>query len=254
MRGRIFNLDRQNNRAKVDTRNDQYGVLTVYFSGRIPDNVCDDCTIEFDVILSQNGNYYAKYCHTIERNQAIYNTENRTQWYVHGETLENDFICECVPLIGRNIRRNPEKDIDPTVIDLMDYTDTPEGEPCDLKTQNTPFFTAGKYCYQREGRRINYDPSYTVTFNRKDYERYRELYPDCRIYFWVQWQQQSGYGINIENVSGVWVAEFRVLSDRIEGNNVYLHAYLNRRTDDHNAQDSYLFDLNDNTVFKRLLY
>lgn len=253
MRGRLFNLDRQNQRAKVDTRNDCYGELTVYFNKNMPDNVYENCTIEFDVIHSRNGNYYAVFNNIVERNQSIFNTEDRNQWYEHGENLEEDFIQNSVHCIGRDIRRNPEKDIDPTVIDLMDYTESPTGEPCDLKTQNTPFFSAGRYVYLRYGQEVSYNPSYTVTFNKKDYERYLDLYPNCRIYFCVVWLQQDGYGVNVENVDGVWVADFRVMRDKIETNSVHLHGYLNRQTDDHNAKESYLFDLNDNTVFTRLL-
>ena len=254
MRGRIFDIDRENKKAKVDTRNDLYGVMTMYFKNNdIPQNVCENYTVEFDVILSRSNNYYAVFSSIVERNQAIFNTENRRQWYIHGEDLEGDFISECVPRINRDIRINPLKDTDPTVIDMLDYTDDPSGRPCDLKTQNTPFFLAGKYDYLKNGQRVIYDPSYTVTFNRKDYERYKLLYPDCAIYFRVMWQQLTGYGVSVTEVNGVWKAEFSEMCDRIERKTVYLHSYQNRRTDDHNAKDSYLFDLNDETVFTKLL-
>lgn len=253
MRGRIVSLDPNQIKGIVDTRNDDYGHLTIYFGNEMPANIVVDCTVEFEVKCSRNNNYYAKFQNIVERNQAIFNTEDRNQWYEHGENLEEDFIQNCVHRIGRDIRKNPEKDRDPTVIDLMDYTESSAGEPCDLKTQNTPFFLAGRYTYLRNGQKVKYNPSYTVTFNKKDYERYRRLYPNCSIYFRVEWQQQEGYGVTVENVDGVWVADFHVMCDKIETNSVYLHGYLNRQTDDHNARDSYLFDLNDNTVFNRLL-
>lgn len=254
MRGRIFDIDRQNRKAKVDTRNDKYGTLTVYFNNHdIPQDVCENCTIEFDVKISRLNNYYAVFSGIVERNPAIFNTEDRERWYNRGEKLEGDFLLECVSIIGRDIRRNPIKDTDPTAIDMLDYSDNPLGTPCDLKTQNTPFFRAGRYAYRKGTRQIKYDPSYTVTFNRKDYEKYKREYPDCIIYFRVQWQQQTGYGVTVADVDGVWAAQFCEMSNRIESGAVPLHEYQNRRTDDHNAKESYLFDLNDETLFTKLM-
>ena len=39
----------------------------------------------------------------------------------------------------------------------------------------------------------------------------------------------------------------------IQNNEVVLHEYLHRKDDDHNAKESYLFNLADQTVFERLL-
>lgn len=132
------------------------------------------------------------------------------------------------------------------VIDLIDNT-----HHClaDLKTQNTPFFTCGKYHYGLK----RYNPSYTVTFNKKDYEHYRDQYPDCEIFFWINWTQTEYSQIKVEAVKGVWVAKFAVMAKMIEEGKVVLHSYLHRKDDDHNAKDSYLFDLNDKTVFLRIL-
>ncbi|MDO4705225.1 MAG: hypothetical protein Q4A98_03305 [Comamonadaceae bacterium] len=68
-------------------------------------------------------------------------------------------------------RINPAKNMDKTAPDLII-----DGAISDLKTQNTPFFTASRY---------GLDPRFAVTFNRKDYERYKRIYPSIVIYFWI---------------------------------------------------------------------
>lgn len=52
---------------------------------------------------------------------------------------------------------------------------------------------------------------------------------------------------------GVWKAEFSRMTEKIQANEVRLHEYLYRKDDDHNARDSYLFNLVDQSVFERLL-
>lgn len=254
MRGRIISLDRENRKGRVDTRNDQYRVLTIYFGNAIPEGVSENCTVEFEVVRSRYGNNYAKFQYVVERNAAVFNTEDRAQWYGYGEALENDFIRDYVPRIGRDIRINPEKATNPTVIDFMDYTDVPAGAPCDLKTQKTPFFTSARYTYtDADGRAVRYDPMWTVTFNRKDYEKYSREYPDCKIYFHAGWEQSVYGNLTVDTLDGVWVADFSAMCRLIEQGQVALHAYQNRQDDDHNARCSYLFDLRDTRVFARLL-
>ena len=141
---------------------------------------------------------------------------------------------------------NPEKATKPWVIDFIDET---SNKFADLKTQNTPFFTAGRYLYKGKP----YDPAFTVTFNHKDYEKYRKEYPLCDIYFWVNWKQLEYRNISIQPVQGIWRAEFKNMAREIENKTAALHSYLHRKTDDHNARDSYLFCLSDESIFTRLL-
>lgn len=246
MEGRLTYFNVKDKYGKVDTRNNEYGILTIYFQ-RIPTDVHVDCTVEFDIVTSRiTGKPYAKFLSVVDRNQVVFNTEDRELWYIWGEDFEADFIERVVPRINIDIRKNPEKVIRPWLIDLYDYTN---GKPADLKTQNTPFFTAGKYMYNGQP----YNPQYTVTFNKKDYENYLRNYPDCDIYFWVHWTQLSYKGYRVQDMYGVWRTSFSRMVEKIQNNEVVLHEYLHRKDDDHNAKDSYLFNLADQTVFERLL-
>lgn len=96
------------------------------------------------------------------------------KWYIWGESEENDFVKHIVPKLGIDLRINSEKAQNPWEIDLFDYT---HNRYADLKVQNTPFFTAGRYMYGG----MPYNPTYTVTFNRKDYENYIERRPPYTI-------------------------------------------------------------------------
>ena len=245
MRGRILNIDYANKQGKVETRNDDYGVLTVYFKD-IPEGINENSTIEFDLKVSAKGNKYAKFLSLVDRNQALFNTEDRNQWYEWGENEELDFVNKVAPKIGVDLILNPAKDNVPWEIDLFDKTNN---RYADLKTQNTPFFTCLKYTYAGK----KYDPTYTVTFNKKDYENYRVSHPDCDIYFWVNWIQLKYKNIVVEPVHGVWVARFEKMKEAIENRKVQLHSYQNRQNDDHNARESYLFYLKDEDIFRKCL-
>lgn len=245
MEGILISLDRVEKKGRVDTRNDNIGILTIYFK-ELPDEVQLNCTVEFDVVISKNGNRYAKFITVAERNQVMFNTEDRMQWYVWGQEEEYDFIEHIVPRLGIDLRINPEKSMSPWEIDFFDYT---HNRYADLKTQKTPFFTAGRYLYGG----VPYNPTYTVTFNKKDYEHYIEKYPDCDIYFWVYWSQLIYKDIRVNELYGVWRAPFRRMAEIIQANEVALHEYMHRVDDDHNARDSYLFNLADDTVFERLI-
>ena len=245
MQGRLIFLNSVDKFGKVNTGNDNLGILTIYFK-ELPSNIKVECTVEFDVVISKSGNRYARFIKVVERNDTIYNTENRDLWYTWGENEEKDFITKVVPKINLDIRINPDKEEKPWVIDLYDYTNN---RPADLKVQNTPFFTASKYSYNGKA----YDPTYSVTFNKKDYINYKEHYPNCDIYFWINWQQTSYRNIRVEKVYGVWRASFSKLAEKIEAGNVVLHKYLHRINDDHNAKESYIFYLKDESVFEKLV-
>ncbi len=98
-----------------------------------------------------------------------------------------------------------------------------------------------------------YNPTYTVTCNRKDYENYLERHPNCDIYFWVYWRQLTYRGISVNELYGVWRAPFSRMAQKIQAGEVALHHYMHRVNDDHNAKDSYLFNLADVDVFERLI-
>lgn len=254
MEGILLSVDRAAKSGIVDTRNHQFGVLTIRFEDTIPDDVQENRSVSFEIETGFDGNPYARFVSVVARNQAVSeNTERRELWYTWGEDAEKDFIRKVVPQIGIDIRRNPEKDHCAWAIDLFDYTNN---RYADLKVQETPFFSSGsaKYCYRGE----RYDPTYTVTFNKKDYENYSKTHPDCDIYFWVNWKQleltfPDGSALYVQPIHGVWRASFSVMSKLIQQGEVSLHTYQHRVNDDHNARDSYMFLLSDTSVFTKLL-
>lgn len=128
----------------------------------------------------------------------------------------------------------------------MDYSNN---RPADLKTQTTPFFKVSKYKYKG----VRCDPAYSVTFNRKDYENYKQNYPNCDIYFWVCWKQLEYKGITVPKINGVWRGVFSKMAMCIESGSAPLHPYVHRKDDDHNAKDSFVFNLLDEEVFERLI-
>ena len=93
----------------VDTRNDQYGRLRMYYDTPKP-SLRPNTTVSFALHTSAMGNVYAKFISVVERNHAIFNTEDRSQWYTLGEDEEADFIRLIVPQIHLDIRKNPEKE------------------------------------------------------------------------------------------------------------------------------------------------
>ncbi len=253
MEGILLSIDRAAKSGKVDTRNNDLGILTIYFGDLVPDDIREDCSVCFDIRKSAAGNLYAKFVSVVARNQTVFNTEYRDLWYTWGEDYEKDFIEKIVPRLDLDIRINPEKERCAWAIDLIDCT---KQRYADLKVQETPFFSAGSARYRYRGTR--YDPTYTVTFNRKDYENYSKTHPDCDIYYWVNWKQlqycfPSGYCVTVQPIRGVWRASFPAMRELIQRGDVSLHAYQHRVNDDHNARDSYLFLLTDTSVFTRLL-
>jgi hypothetical protein len=166
----------------------------------------------------------------------IHDTEDKEWWVIHGEELEYKFIRDVAPRIGFYTVRNPEKERDPTAPDLLIDEDC---KLADLKTQNTPFFRAGEL-YQ-------IDPRYAVTFNKNDYDRYCNEYPDIHIVFWVQWQETerliNGKIYRVEPLTGVWRCTLDEIRRMIRAGSP-LHKYERRRNDDRgNAQESYVLDL-----------
>ena len=83
MEGRLTYFNVKDKYGKVDTRNNEYGILTIYFQ-RIPTDVHVDCTVEFDVVTSRiTGKPYAKFLSVVDRNQVVFNTEDREYLLFH---------------------------------------------------------------------------------------------------------------------------------------------------------------------------
>lgn len=174
-------------------------------------------------------------------------TEDRLWWYKYGEIGEKYFVEWVCSDLDINCVINPMKEKDPTVPDLL-----VDGRLADLKTQKTPFFTAARYSKSVDGESVQYDPTYTVTFNVKDFERYFKYYRDIDIYFWVKWRDTEytspgRYHIKVKPISGVWVVSFMRLRELIYTCKYPIHSYIRRQGKTGNARDSYLVDLRDLT-------
>jgi len=241
-RGRVKSFNKDRGYGFIASQNNQIGDVFLFWNELRVEGfktVDVDETVEFSVEQREKGTY-AIDVDIVKRNRAKYNTENKLAWYREGERLEESFVREIVPKIPRKLIIHPNKLKNPHSIDLYNPITK---EEADLKTQQTPFFTSEFVGYKL-------DPQYTVTFNKKDYMRYKELYPNILIYFYVNWQQLSYNGLSVEPLEGLWEVPFKEIQKAIENGEVYLHQYHNRKQDDVNARDSYLFDLNN---FTRLL-
>jgi hypothetical protein len=165
-----------------------------------------------------------------DRNEAVpHDTEDKGWWLRHGEKLEVQFVELCKVKLGLDAHINPDKKNDPMVPDLI-----VGGVLADLKTQNTPFFTASRY---------GVDPRFAVTFNRKDYERYKKLYPSIVLYFWLNWTQTEWKGTRVDYYGGIFRLSFPELALVIE-RGAPEHTYQRREGDTAgNAKSSFVLDV-----------
>ena len=238
MIGRVIYVNSNKKFGFIQPNNRSYD--QIFVSLREIDLEVDE-TVEFTLGYNNRG-YIAENINVRNRNVVRFNTEDKDRWCEEAEEKEYDFVNDIVPLLNRNITRHPAKEYDKYSIDLLDCE---HNKDADLKSQTTPFFLAAT-----KDERL--DPTYTVTFNKKDYERYKKKYPNADIYFHVNWTQTSGYGVKVEPINKVWVASFSKMAKMIENDSVYLHVYQNRIDDTVNARESYLFDLR-NDIFEELL-
>lgn len=164
----------------------------------------------------------------------MHDTEDKLWWTEHGARMEVRFVAEVAPHLGLDAALNPAKTADPFAPDLL-----VAGQLADLKVQNTPFFTASRY---------GLDPQHTVTFNRRDYLRYSELYPEILLFFWVAWTTlawpRTAPRVRVAKMAGVCEVPFARLAGRVKAGEVPLHS-CRRRVGDRagNATESHLFDL-----------
>ena len=165
-----------------------------------------------------------------QRNEVIpHDTEDRGWWYLHGEEKERRFVELCCRKLGLNAQINPEKNTNRYAPDLL-VNDV----VADLKTQNTPFFSAKRY-------RI--DPRFGVTFNRKDYERYKSHYPEIDIFFWIDWAQTESKWGSVDYFGGIFRLPFREVARLIEIP-APEHEYQHRQDpNDKNAKSSFILDI-----------
>jgi len=104
-------------------------------------------------------------------------TEDKQAWCTYGEEKEDSFVKTRLSELGLAGFTNPAKKLDKYTHDLF------VSFQADLKTVRTPLFKAHKL--------YGIDPQYAVTFNHKDVERYKQLYPNIIVIFDVMWEQLS---------------------------------------------------------------
>jgi hypothetical protein len=165
----------------------------------------------------------------------LHNTEDKKWWVITGREKEDVFIQQVCPNINLSAIINPEKVTNPYAPDLL-----VNGQLADLKCQETPFYKA-EVLYHLPNQ-------HAVTFNRKDYLRYAQKYPDIFIYFWIDWKVLSktigGKTFTVKPMSGVWVVDFTVIKNKVESRKAPFHSYQRRVGDKGgNATESYLLDL-----------
>jgi len=165
--------------------------------------------------------------------------QDKMSWCRRGETLEDEFLRVYGDRL--KLKLNPAKKEKPTV---PDFIYIPGNRIADLKTVNTPFFSA---------RRYGVDPQYAVTFNKKDLEYYRRCYSDILLYFSIDWIATKlvikGCKIyTVEPMVGVWGIRFCNIQKLCCPEN--LHEYKLRIGDKVNATHSYVLDLRRNEFGK----
>lgn len=149
-------------------------------------------------------------------------TEDKMRWCREGEIYEKVFVEKMSRHTHLSIQINPEKATNPLAPDLW----VPGYGRCDLKTQRTPFFTASRY---------GISPRDAFTLNMKDVIRYRELYPDIGIFFWIDWQNNQASNNRFKRVDYKWGVYFATIKDvlsLIDGGVAKTHEYQHRRQPD----------------------
>ena len=158
--------------------------------------------------------------------------QDKQSWCEHGRNLEDVFIEEFGEELSLEINKNKSESV--YVIDMFN---TKYGVLSDLKSQNTPFFLAGK--------KYNIDPQFAVVFNKKDKLNYIKKTSDgseLYIYFWVKWDAQDRFGVKIESIDSIYATRFSNLLKILDEEKI--HEYKQRKGDTRgNAKESYVIDV-----------
>lgn len=167
----------------------------------------------------------------------MHNTEDKQWWVKESLKWEKDFVEKVAPKAGLKVWLNPEKEVNEYAPDL--WVDE-KGKLADLKRQTTPFFKS-------EEKWPGYDPTYTVSFNIKDYERYIKEYPDIHVIFYIKWEiivkKYKGKKYKVDPLTGIWRCTIKDIQRFVE-EGAPIHKYKRRKDDEQgNAKDSYILDL-----------
>lgn len=185
---------------------------------------------------------------TAPRNLRVHNPQDKARYCREGEIREERFIRMMNLHSHLTVYANPEKAATSNGKYAADLW-VPGYGYCDLKTQETPFFTSQK--------KSGIPPDKAVTFNSKDVDRYSRIYENIGIFFWVNWlnNEHDRYG-TCRYRWGVYFIRlhdiYEIINSKVSSN----HAYLGRKetTSDHalaargmnregNALDSWLLSV-----------
>ncbi len=162
-------------------------------------------------------------CHfmsNVWRNTAVsIDTEDKMKWCREGEIYENQFVDFMTRYSHITLSINPEKKTNPLAPDLL----VPGYGVCDLKSQRTPFFTANKY---------GIEPRDAITLNMKDVIRYRKLYPEIGIFFWINWQNNKVPNNRFKPIEykwGVYFTSIKTILSFIDDGVAKTHEYERRK-------------------------
>ena len=193
---------------------------------QIPDNVTQDIAfypqagsklekgmiVEFDTRVSQTGKIYAVDITPSASSERDALTDRRLDWYKNSKPKHIAFLKNTASKLNRNLVLNPDRADSPTAPALYDKD---RQRYVDLQIRNTPYFLA-------KSLSDKLDPRFTVTLYSNDYQNYSENYPDCDVYFHVDWttlflQGANGVAysdpISVEPLEGVWAARFSDLRE-----------------------------------------
>ena len=162
------------------------------------------------------------------------NTEDKQFWCNAAEQDERAFAVNRLFQLGLAGSVNVDKRTNPYTHDLFVQW------PSDLKNVRTPLFKA------KELHGI--DPQYAVTFNVKDGERYRRLYPNIVVIFDVNWEETTRkIGETVYRVEPMHVTYAGFLDDISNAVKAGGNQRINyqKRVDDTlgNAKASWVFDV-----------
>jgi hypothetical protein len=151
---------------------------------------------------------------------SVHDPQDKGYYCKQGVLREKKFIAMMNQHSQIKVRENPEKKSTPKGKYAADLW-VPEYGYCDLKSQETPFFKSmGK---------SGIPPENAVTFNSKDLGRYRRVYENIGIFFWVNWiKNESKYG-KCPYRWGIYFIRLREILEIIDSSGASSHAYLNRK-------------------------
>ncbi len=166
-------------------------------------------------------------------------TEDKLAYCIKASDEQEPAFVNFINSLGNDLIKmeiNPDKVHDPYTHDLIINGKIPG----DLKTQDTPFFKSDIL--------YNVDPQWAITYNHKDYLRYKEKYTNkggnIILFFDVKRKAQTMFDHTTQPMRAIFYAKASEIESLIESKTVPLHEYQNRVNDTSgNAKSSYVIDV-----------